>query len=117
MKAILVIDMPTSCIDCPFTLAHICDGGKQAISNIRGRHESCPLKPLPERRQDIEEANLEAMFNDGFNACLDELEDPNGFNYETIKALKDSEEGKNLSKAYDTVDELMADIEDELEEE
>ena len=44
MKAILVIDMPTSCIDCPFTLAHICDGGKQAISNIRGSARKLSVK-------------------------------------------------------------------------
>ena len=85
MKALLVIDMPSSCIDCPFTLAHICDGAKQTISDIKGRHESCPLKPMLKKKDsafkrtgydyvvsvndDVDEGYLL-----GWNACLEEIE-------------------------------------------
>ena len=37
--------------------------------------------------------------------------DPNGFNEETIQALKDTTERKNLSKVYETLDDMYADME------
>ena len=36
--------------------------------------------------------------------------DPNGFNDETVQALKDTTERKNLSKAYETIDDMYADM-------
>lgn len=36
--------------------------------------------------------------------------DPNGFNDETVQALKDTTDRKNLSKVYDTLDDMYADI-------
>ena len=37
--------------------------------------------------------------------------DPNGFNDETVQALKDATEQKNLSKVYETLDDMYADME------
>lgn len=36
--------------------------------------------------------------------------DPNGFNDETVQAMKDATERKNLSKVYDTLDDMYADM-------
>ena len=36
--------------------------------------------------------------------------DPNGFNADTIKALRDTDNGKNLSKVFHSVDELFEDL-------
>ena len=48
-KAILVIDMPTSCLDCEVMLGVDCEGKKrEVLETIKngGRHISCPLKPI-----------------------------------------------------------------------
>ena len=52
MKAILVIDMPSCCVECPcydFDLG-LCSP-KNEITDVDGRHDEradwCPLKPLP----------------------------------------------------------------------
>ena len=39
---------------------------------------------------------------------LDWNGDPNGFNEETVQALKDTTERKNLSKVYETLDDMYA---------
>lgn len=72
MKAVLVIDMPTSCLSCPFKLSRICDAGKWTFL----KHESCPLRLLPDkwtpqigglnRLQQIANWN----FAEGWNHCL-----------------------------------------------
>ena len=36
--------------------------------------------------------------------------DPNGFNDETVQALKDTTDRKNLSKVYETLDDMYADM-------
>lgn len=41
---------------------------------------------------------------------LDWNGDPNGFNEETVQALKDTTERKNLSKVYETLDDMYADM-------
>ena len=41
---------------------------------------------------------------------LDWGSDPNGFNEETVQALKDTTERKNLSKVYNTLDDMYADM-------
>lgn len=50
----------------------------------------------------------------GYNKnCItleDVSNDPNGFNFETIIALKESCEGKGLSRKFKTFDELLEDL-------
>ena len=38
---------------------------------------------------------------------------PYGFNNETLKAMSDAAEGRNLSKAFDSLEEMMADLEND----
>lgn len=86
MKAVLVIDMPTWCGDCP------CEDGEIGECNIAHvscdylKHERpswCPLKSLPQRKSgdDLYERygswtpsdEKEVYYRVGFNDCLDEI--------------------------------------------
>ena len=87
-KAVLVMDMPSSCSKCKFMyefygvkkcqLLNILENGGKAIiptdTLTTGRKECCPLRELPEKK------NEDATFYDsdyytslGYNACIDEL--------------------------------------------
>ena len=78
MKAILVIDLPESCEECPF-----CDDfyycipekakGYVAFTEKSGRQEWCPLKPIPNR---ITERGkwISEEYQKGWNACVEVLE-------------------------------------------
>lgn len=78
-KAVLVIDMPVACIDCPCHFAHE-DGTIEC--GVRGmelltddiesfKYEDCPLLELPEKTDypPISENSYAA----GYNDCIDEI--------------------------------------------
>lgn len=92
MKAILVIDMPTECIECPFcrvfaddklTETHCTWMATTNKDGINTRAEWCPLKPLPQKkevkgdyykqREIATDINELIDFDKGYNACLDEI--------------------------------------------
>lgn len=81
MKAILIVDMPKSCSECPLfnsdfyacqlVFAELYEEVRKGI-----RHENCPLKPLPKHVIDRNKFAIENKYmnyQDGFNACLDEI--------------------------------------------
>lgn len=79
-KAILVIDMPSGCEECPLAVEKTysdmcCITGSRIISY--GKFPWCPLKSLPEK-YDMESA-ITRDFDDhgdyelGYNACIDEI--------------------------------------------
>lgn len=82
MKAVLVINMPTSCEDCPCYDQEVgtCRASDTWKTNIRN---NCPLRPLPGRMSMRDEAEfyLGYMngktkylgFNEGYNACLEDI--------------------------------------------
>lgn len=91
-KAILIMDMPESCSKCKFLyefqgikkcqLMNVLYGGASKLSQntfTAKRHEKCPLRELPEKKDTIiyENDNWkvvdEKTMNTGFNACLDEI--------------------------------------------
>lgn len=67
MKAILVMDMPECCYDCPIT---VCDADNMSTSS---RSADCHLRELPEKHiTDARQVGEEwAVFNRGWNRCLD----------------------------------------------
>lgn len=93
MKAILVIDMP---MDCGACMLGVCDDDDFESTHIRcyahrytvgedsadmfSKPSWCPLKPLPSKRllivpNDKEcEVKLNMLWNDGWNACIEEIE-------------------------------------------
>lgn len=89
MKAILVIDMPESCIDCKFMKHGICLAYKSERRMNDEEYYSCdeikpswcPLKQMPKK---LDENDWHRMFGGlfseriakgmGWNACLEEIE-------------------------------------------
>lgn len=82
MKAILVIDMPKDCGNCP------CVGEEFGICQADEKNRDCdwyktpswcPLKPMPEKKwvaewfDRIMENNKEHLMSLGWNDCIDEI--------------------------------------------
>lgn len=82
MKAILVIDMPTKCGDCPLHVDGLDDECEEIMMCNATHRESnygapptwCPLKPLPETK-DVGYPNndYDVGFGDGWDACIKEI--------------------------------------------
>ena len=83
MKAILVMDMPSSCLECPIgkdmsipiETCIKCPFGKCVIDEeTRTRPNWCPLKPMPEKQAlngGLTEFQMGAR--SGYNLCIDEI--------------------------------------------
>lgn len=75
-KSILVIDTPDSCEECPLrsysNLALWCT----PLRKTKEKDDVCPLRPLPKKKNTLlTEYNLiEAIYENGWNACIEELE-------------------------------------------
>ena len=84
-KAILVIDMPDSCRECPFFGSRYtdmcCGGANNRTINYPYpkdfRQDWCPLKPVPEKREDHSFFSMNGYTEDGYsvgwNDCVDEI--------------------------------------------
>ena len=82
MKAVLVIDMPSNCSDCPCEYDYlICKAIYHKLDYVDADNERpswCPLRPLPKYRdnskkpQDNAEVWIDGALT-GWNACLDEI--------------------------------------------
>ena len=79
MKVILVFDKPNYCYECPcyYEDKDKCEVRNQrAIADI-GIPSWCPLRPLPERKDEgsvLKPLPFEVyMYRYGFNECLDEI--------------------------------------------
>ena len=82
-KAVLVIDMPDSCKDCPCykggnLLRCGVDLSQLTDKEIREKPHWCPIRPLPEKRPlqgDVSDLQkmLEEMRAASWNACIDEI--------------------------------------------
>ena len=83
-KAILVIDMPSRCLNCN-CVGYINHNGKFNVCRISGeilkeddyykqRPNSCPLREVPQKT-DFRKAKTETVLNwiEGYNACIDEI--------------------------------------------
>lgn len=78
MKAILTIDMPLSCHDCPLVSEYVCLADER-VGNVF-EYESycyplCPLKEMPKEMEYEDDWNdIDVSFRQGWNACVDYLE-------------------------------------------
>lgn len=78
MKAILVMEMPGSCLECPLSNGNdecvVQDEDTNfAADTMSELRNSCPLVPMPERK--IAVLGYEAhIASKGWNACLDAIE-------------------------------------------
>lgn len=85
-KAVLVIDMPESCCNCPMNFWNNC-GVLDAKKKFSGRIEKpsterlkdCPLKLLPEKyetdKNKCSDPFYQFEFEYGYNQCIDEIVD------------------------------------------
>ena len=79
MKAILVMDMPECCADCPCSffersnpkLNLICGVTQEDANNV-GKPDWCPLRPAPEKRQTTNDF-WQGCVNIVRNHCIDEI--------------------------------------------
>lgn len=89
-KAVLVMDMPSSCDMCEFALVNDTVGNMTCInpiSEVYGcdvsdyigcRADGCPLRELPSKYAEkdftpIKDERYDNGYEDGYNACIDEL--------------------------------------------
>ena len=79
-KAVLVMDMPKHCIDCPCHFAGMytvkCGVKKKKLltNDIETyKPDWCPLNPIPSKKDKPTKSESVACFNSGYNACIDEL--------------------------------------------
>ena len=82
MKAILVLEMPSSCMGCNFLHCEIeenkeyCEAReirKQIHLEKEEKPDWCPLKPMPSKKDKPTKSESVACFNSGYNACIDEI--------------------------------------------
>ena len=85
MKAILVMDMPKSCKECPmfhryFVECPLVKRGLYDEIRERTRHENCPLKEMPKKKApksipfDMKEKDYHHLGKiEGYNTCIDEI--------------------------------------------
>ena len=70
-KAILIIDMPKNCYECPcfeFGMDNYCAvTGFTNYDYENGRAANCPLKSIPERKK------LSSLYECGYNSCIGEI--------------------------------------------
>ena len=74
MKAVLVVEMPTSCSMC--WLDSTCKVWQEEPTKWTGfndRLEGCPLKPMPHSKQ-MENRWFSDDYSKGWNDCLEEIE-------------------------------------------
>lgn len=78
MKSVLVIDMPKNCCECPveqrMIFGSMCAITEATVESL-GRPRSCPLKPLPEKR-DLgygKEGTEWYAYSEGWNACIERI--------------------------------------------
>ena len=79
-KAVFVLDMPESCEECPLQLevenekgivlgVNICRGLGKCNKNSSKKPNLCPLRPMPEKKQNA----CTHGFAGGWNACIDAI--------------------------------------------
>lgn len=79
-KAMLIMDMPSRCIECQFCDNEdfpMCEAGGRRIKddNIEKRQEWCPLKEVPQKKED--NLSIHLPYNEGYingwNDCIKEM--------------------------------------------
>ena len=83
MKAILVLEMPSKCRDCPFyyqthdendDYVSKCEVlNDMTIDGFIDKYSGCPLKPIPSKRSTEYNPARNPYITDGYNACIDEI--------------------------------------------
>ena len=75
MKAILVVDMPTTCEECELDKLYNDIYIYCKHSSGEGKNPSCPLKPFPLKgtMENVIDCEYNRGFVDGRNHCIDDI--------------------------------------------
>ena len=83
-KAVLVIDAPETCKECPICISHEIMPSIEEYScmiknidvDLNSKPNWCPLKPLPKRMEGYDSIKWQwGDYEDGWNHCIDMLID------------------------------------------
>ena len=82
-KAILVMDMPSSCIECPLLASwqdsasaprnYWCPHNLEITIEVEKRSEWCPLREVPQKKDTKYNPARNPYITQGYNACIDEI--------------------------------------------
>ena len=77
MKAILVMDMPSSCMECTLCKnmsdnCNYCMATNKIIVDVESKTHCCPLRLMPSKKSNAIGTNYQ-RFVKGYNACIDEI--------------------------------------------
>lgn len=74
-KAVLIMDMPESCRECPLELIKgQCAVNSEITKDNTIKPDWCPLRPMPEKAEKRKTDNVhDIIIKQGWNACIDEL--------------------------------------------
>ena len=79
VKAILIIEMPSSCSECNLQQYGICHAVRKCITGtpkeLKSKPDWCPLKPMPDKKNRNNRVVGDYLRgrSDGYNACIDEI--------------------------------------------
>lgn len=79
-KAILIMEMPSSCSECPcvdelFGCIRVCNRTGECISGYTvRRQDDCPLREVPQKSNTGKSDYYQwGDWEDGYNACIDDI--------------------------------------------
>ena len=76
-KVMLVMDEPKNCGKCPCFMelsTDFCSVTDEDVSPYGKRPDSCPLRPVPEKKDpNINHFDTDYNYDLGYNACIDEI--------------------------------------------
>lgn len=73
-KAILVMDMPNACYECPCEADYVCQAKYKEIDEIDKVQEWCPLREVPQKKYEPTfYLTYDEGYDEGYNACIDEI--------------------------------------------
>lgn len=79
MKAILVMDMPSICMECTLCKnmsdnCNYCMATNKIIVDVESKTHWCPLRLMPEKKDEMKACvNSQYSYATGYNACIDEI--------------------------------------------
>lgn len=74
-KAMLIMDMPSSCKECPcLNDVDECEGVYKDVDDIGRKPTWCPLREVPQKKVSCFSDNAyRSLLKQGYNACIDEI--------------------------------------------
>lgn len=75
-KAILVMDMPTCCSECPCCYVSRCEVFQKGITRediYESKPNWCPLREVPQKQEYDGLMEYDDIYADGFNTCIAEI--------------------------------------------